>query len=72
MSMKKQNTNKINTLELLQDISKVTKAIDNQTDAFLVSRLHSNPKVRKLADESYEKKKIVTKRIAKEMVKKYE
>ncbi len=59
-------------LELLQDINKVIEAIDDEVDAFIVSRMHSNQKVRKIANEAFEKKKEKTFSIAKEMVKKYD
>lgn len=58
-------------LELLQDIGRVIKAIDDEVDTFIVSRMHSNLKVREIADTAFEKKKEKTTRIAKEMVKKY-
>lgn len=59
-------------LQLLQDIDKVTKAIDDEVDTFIVSRMHTNPKVRKLANEAFKRKKENTMRIAKEMSKKYD
>lgn len=58
-------------LELLQDINKVIEAIDDEIDTFIVSRMHSNPKVREIADRAYERKKEKTIRIAREVVKKY-
>ncbi len=59
-------------LELLQDINEVIGVIDDEVDTFIVSRMHSNQKVRKIANEAFEKKKEKTIRIAKEMVKKYD
>lgn len=59
-------------IQLLQDIDKVIKAIDDEVDTFIVSRMHSNPKVRKLANEAFERKKEITKCIAKEMNNKYD
>ncbi|MEM4326306.1 MAG: hypothetical protein QXU40_03315 [Candidatus Pacearchaeota archaeon] len=58
-------------LDLLQDINKVIEAIDDEVDTFIVSRMHSNPKVREIANEAFEKKKEKTIRIAKEMIEKY-
>jgi len=58
-------------LELLMDIDKVIKAIDDEVDTFIVSRMHPNPKVREIAGKAYERKSINTIRIAEEMAKKY-
>ena len=59
-------------LELLQDINKAIETIDDEVDTFIVSRIHSNPKVRKIENEAFERKKENTISIAKEMVKKYD
>lgn len=59
-------------LELLQDLNKVIEAVDDEVDTFIVSRMHTNPKVRKIANEAFERKKEKTIRIAKEMSKKYD
>ena len=58
-------------LELLQDIGRVIRAINDEADTFIVSRMHSNPKVRKIANEAFERKKEKTVCIAKEITKKY-
>jgi nitrogen regulatory protein PII-like uncharacterized protein len=58
-------------LELLMDMDKVIKAIDDEVDTFIVSRMHPNQKVRKIADKAYERKSRNTIRIAEEMIKKY-
>ena len=57
-------------LELIQDINRVIKAIDDEVDTFIVSRMHSNQLVRKIANEAFEKKKEKTISITKEMIKK--
>ena len=59
-------------LELLKDINIVVEAIDDEVDTFIVSRMHLNLKIRKIANEAFERKKENTISIAKEMVKKYD
>lgn len=58
-------------LQLSQDINKVIIAIDDEVDTFVVSRMHTNPKIRKLANEAYERKRENRVRTAKIMIRKY-
>ena len=57
-------------LELIQDINRVIGAIDDEVDTFIVSRMHPNQLVRKIANEAFEKKKEKTIAVTNEMIKK--
>lgn len=59
-------------IKLLQDINKVIKAIDDEVDTFIVSRMHSNLKIGNIANEAFERKKENTIRIAKAISQKYD
>lgn len=58
-------------VELLTDIGKVIKAIDDEVDSYIASRKVQNPLKKKIITEIFLKRKKKTKRIANSMVKKY-
>jgi hypothetical protein len=61
----------ISFVEILKDIGTVIKTIEGEVDAFIVSRLYPNSKVRELANEAYERRRRQTTKVAERMVKKY-